>query len=68
MKHDGLSLLVLLDFSDSPASDQDIGRFRDWPSLGKGNHRKSAFNVAYFYKAPRKQFALGCITKNIRVS
>jgi len=67
MKHDGLSVLVLLDFSDSPASDLDISRFRDWPSLGKGNHKKSPFNVAYFYKKPTKKLALVCIQKNIRV-
>ena len=67
MKHDGLSLLVLFDFSDDPATDDDISRFRDWPSLGKGNHKKSPFNVAYFYKTKAKIFALECITKNIRV-
>ncbi len=67
MKHNGLALLVLLDFSDSPATDEDIERFREWPSLGKGNHKKSPFNVAYFYKKPTKKIALGCITKNIRV-
>ena len=67
MKHDGLSVLVLLDFSDSPATDAQIERFRDWPSLGKGNHKKSPFNVAYFFKKPTKKLALGCIQKNIRV-
>lgn len=67
MKHRGLSVLVLLDFSDAPASDADITSFRDWPSLGKGNHSKSAFNVAYFFKKPTKKLALGCIQKNIRV-
>jgi hypothetical protein len=67
MKHDGLSLLVLFDFSDIPASDADISKFREWPSLGKGSHKKSAFNVAYFYKNPTKKLSLGCITKNIRV-
>jgi hypothetical protein len=67
MKHDGRALLVLLDFSDTPATDGDISRFRDWPSLGKGNHKKSSFNVAYFYKKPTKRLALGRIVKNIRV-
>lgn len=67
MKHNGRALLVLLDFSDTPATDEDISRFRDWPSLGKGNHKKSAFNVAYFYKKRTKKLELGCITKNIRV-
>lgn len=68
IKHDGRALLVLLDFSDSPASDKDISQFREWPSLGKGNHKKSAFNVAYFFKKPTKKLSLGCIQKNIRVS
>lgn len=68
MKHDGLSLLVLFDFSDDPAHESDIESFRQWPSLGKGNHKKSAFNVAYFYKKPIKQLELGLITRNIRVT
>jgi hypothetical protein len=67
MKHDGLSVLVLLDFSDSPVTDAEISRFRAWPSLGKGNHKKSPFNVAYFFKKPTKKLALGRIQKNIRV-
>jgi len=67
MKHDGLALLVLLDFSDSPATEEQIDRFRNWPSLGKGNHKKGPFNVAYFFKEPTKKLALGCIQKNIRV-
>lgn len=68
MKHDGLALLVLLDFSDSPASDEEISRFREWPSLGRGNHRKSPFNVAYFYKEKKNKLSLGCIRKNISVA
>lgn len=67
MKHDGLSVLILLDFSDSPAKESDIERFRMWPSLGKGNHKRSAFNVAYFYKKRTKRVTLGCIRKNIRI-
>ncbi|WP_084615740.1 hypothetical protein [Solimonas flava] len=67
IKHDGLAVMVLLDFSDTPATDHDIERFREWPSLGKGNHTKSPFNVAYFYKKRTKALSLGCITKNIRV-
>ncbi|WP_234637010.1 hypothetical protein [Delftia tsuruhatensis] len=67
MKHDGLAVLVLLDFSDSPASDEEISRFREWPSLGRGNHRKSPFNIAYFHKE-QKSLELACIKKNIRVN
>ncbi|ESQ81989.1 hypothetical protein [Asticcacaulis benevestitus] len=64
MKHKGLAVLILLDFSAKPFSDADIERYRDWPSLGKGNHKKSPFNVAYFYREKR---ATKCIQKNIRV-
>ena len=67
MKHDGLSLLVLLDFSDNPATDAEISKFRNWPSLGKGNHKKGPFNIAYFFKRPTKKLALECIYKNVRV-
>ena len=49
MKHDGKALLVLFDFSDTPYSEEQIESFRNWPSLGRGNHRKSAFNVVYFF-------------------
>lgn len=49
MKHDGKALLVLFDFSDTPYSEGQIESFRNWPSLGRGNHRKSAFNVVYFF-------------------
>ncbi|VUT00362.1 hypothetical protein [Klebsiella spallanzanii] len=68
MKHDGLALLVLFDFSSFPFSEQQIEAFRDWPSLGRGNHRKSAFNVAYFYVDRKSPLTLGKIIKNIRVS
>lgn len=68
MKHDGLALLVLLDFSDSPANDEEISRFRDWPSLGRGNYKKSPFNVAYFYRDPKNKLGFCCIRKNISVA
>ncbi|RCX01307.1 hypothetical protein DFO56_10411 [Kosakonia sp. AG348] len=68
MKHDGKALLVLFDFSDTPYSEEQIESFRDWPSLGRGNHRKSAFNVVYFFVEKRRPLALGKITKNIRIS
>ena len=68
MKHDGMALLVLFDFSKSPYSEESIERFREWPSLGKGNHKKSAFNVAYFYIKSWRPIKTGLIQKNIRVS
>ena len=68
MKHDGKALLVLFDFSDAPYSEEQIESFRNWPSLGRGNHRKSAFNVVYFFVEKRRPLALGKITKNIRIT
>ena len=53
MKYDGKALLVLFDFSDTPYTEEQIESFRSWPSLGRGNHRKSAFNVAYFFVEKR---------------
>ncbi len=43
MKRDGNALLVLFDFSDTPYSEEQIESFCNWPSLGRGNHRKSSF-------------------------
>jgi len=68
MKHDGLALIVLYDFSTTPFTEDAIERYREWPSLGKGNHKKSAFNVAYFYREKvGRSFETRCIRKNIRV-
>lgn len=67
MKHSGLAVIVLFDFSTSPYSEDQVESFRDWPSLGKGNHKKSPFNVAYFHLAKKRPQTLGLITKNIRV-
>lgn len=44
----GKSLLVLFDFSRDPFERVDLERYREWPSLGKGSHKKNAFTVAYF--------------------
>ncbi|TCP11454.1 hypothetical protein EV697_1075 [Bisgaardia hudsonensis] len=52
IKHKGLSLLILFDFSEQLSYKQVktiINEYRNIPSLGRGNHNKSAFNIAYFY-------------------
>ena len=67
MKHDGLAVLVLFDFSSDPYDAEGIESFRDWPSLGKGPHKKSPFNVAYYYISSRKPRETDVIRKNIRV-
>ena len=68
MKHNGMAILILFDFSKTPYSIKDIERFRQCPSLGKGNHNKSAFNVAYFYIESWRPIKTGKISKNIRVT
>jgi hypothetical protein len=50
MKFDGPAVLVLLDLTDEPLDDGAIRKFRDWPSLGQGNHKKSSFSVSYHYQ------------------
>lgn len=67
MKHDGLSLLTLFDFSRRPFSEAQLERFREWPSLGKGNYKKSAFNVVYFFRENSRVSSIRQIRKNIRV-
>jgi hypothetical protein len=67
MLHDGLSVLILYDFSRYPLEEEDIERFREWPSLGKGNFRKSAFNVSYHFIKSPNPLVVGNIRKNIRV-
>tara|TARA_R110000868_G_scaffold84997_4_gene239418 strand:+ start:174 stop:701 length:528 start_codon:yes stop_codon:yes gene_type:complete len=66
MKHPGLAVLILFDFRNEPLSENDIENFREWPSLGKGNHNKSPFNVAYFHRKTRSTKTT-LIEKNIRV-
>jgi hypothetical protein len=68
MKFDGLAVLVLFDFSNSPFDEHALESFRDWPSLGKGNHKKSPFNVAYFYIATSRPREIGVIRKNVHVA
>lgn|GEM_PF-1202919 len=67
MKYDGHALLVLFDFSKSPYTRQEIEAFRNWPSLGKGPHKKSPFNVAYYYKKTLRPISVGVVRKNIHV-
>lgn len=67
MKHNGLAVLVLFDFSKTPYTENQIENFREWPSLGRGNHKKSAFNIAYFYLEKMRPKTPGLYTKNIRI-
>lgn len=68
MKYDGKALLVLFDFSDSPYSEEELNDFRDIPSLGRGNYKYSAFNLAYFCVASRGPAKTKLISKNIRIN
>jgi hypothetical protein len=66
MRHDGPALLVLFDLSPRPLDREALERYRRWRSLGKGNHRKSAFNVAYFHRIKGKPITSGLIRLNVR--
>lgn len=60
----GTAVLVLLDFSKHPLSEQELEGFREWPSLGKGNHNLTAFNITYHYREGDKYHSS---RKNIHV-
>ncbi|MER8523187.1 hypothetical protein NKH56_28185 [Mesorhizobium sp. M1076] len=47
--------------------EEDTERFRDYPSLGRGNFRRTAFNVACYYVESAKGRDYRCISRNIRV-
>jgi len=67
LKHDGHALLVLFDLSRRPLTDDLLERYRDCPSLGQGPHRKSAFNLAYYYIRSARPLLPGVLRKNIRI-
>ena len=48
MKHDGLGVLVLLDFAKEGLTASELDGYCELPSLGRGNHARSPFSVAYF--------------------
>lgn len=64
--HKGKSLLVLYDFSKDPFSAEDLNRYREWQSLGKGNHKRNVFHVAYFYKLGFNPIVTDCVRMMIR--
>ena len=66
MKFDGKAVLILLDFTDDPLDDAALEKFRDWKSLGQGNHKKSPFNVSYHYRDPESCLLAHSVTR-IRV-
>jgi hypothetical protein len=59
-------VLVLYDFSSKPFDKEDLARYHTWKSLGQGNHRTSAFNVAYFYREAGRPAATKLIRLNIQ--
>lgn len=66
LKHDGLAVLMLYDFSPHPFDETDLARYREWKSLGQGNHRTSAFNVVYFYRRKGRPRRPDMIRMNIK--
>ncbi len=55
----GKSVLVLFDFSDSPFTCEELQWYREHPSFGKGNRKKNAYSVLYFYVASARPQELG---------
>ena len=66
LKHDGHALLVIYDFSLSPLTAEDLEGFRELPSLGRGRHVKSPFNLAYYYRERSRPIRTGVVRKNIQ--
>ncbi len=66
LKHDGHALLVLFDLSPKPVDADWLEAYRDLPSLGRGPHRRSAFNLAYFHLAGTRPLRTSVIRKTIR--
>lgn len=65
LQYDGRAVLILFDLSASLFEKEDLERYREWQSLGRGNHRRSAFNVAYFHRKPGKQPTTEIIRLNV---
>ncbi len=55
----GKSVLVLFDFSDSPFTWEELQWYREHPSFGKGNRKKNAYSVLYFYVESKRPLKLG---------
>ncbi len=66
LKHDGLAVLILYDFSSRPFEQEDLARYRSWKSLGQGNHKMSAFNVAYFCRRKGRPATTDMFRLNIK--
>lgn len=61
----GKAVLILLDFDSNHLDVEDIKKYRELPSLGKGNWKKSPFNVAYMYQI-KKPKVVNLIRRRIR--
>ncbi|MCA0890492.1 hypothetical protein [Qipengyuania flava] len=48
MKHRGRALLVLFDLARDGLEDHHLAGYRALPSMGRRNHSRSPFSVAYF--------------------
>ena len=66
MRHEGKAILVLFDFSDSPYTAEELKSYRNALSLGKGNHKKAPFNLAYFHVVARSEAKYDVISMNVR--
>lgn len=67
MMHPGPSILILYDFSRHPFEEHELERYRQYPSLGKGNFPKSGFNISYFFLSNARKRECDYFQMNIRV-
>lgn len=54
----GKSVLVLFDFSEKPFTWDELQWYREHPSFGKGNRKKNAYTILYFYVVSTKPLEL----------
>jgi hypothetical protein len=57
-------VLVLFDFAKDPLSEEQLGHYREMPSLGQGNFNKDDFSILYFYIGENSETV--CDRKNIK--
>lgn len=63
LTYGGHALLVLFDLSRQPLTNRDLERYRQRPSFGRGPHRTSAFNLAYYYVRSARPLTPGILRK-----
>lgn len=68
LKYDGHALLAIFDLSRDWVDSSILEGYRDLPSLGRGYHRKSPFNLAYYHLSQVRPLKTNVVCKAIRVA